>query len=86
MSYLNLFDRDGEPILGSDGTMYVDGRYNLRTIRYQVQERNSRYHKNFPHKLAYEFTFNNQTKRHKVYEGSSSQDKTFSRSNAKPGG
>lgn len=43
---------DGKDILGSDGLMYIDGRKNLYNQIMEVKERNKRYAKNFPHKIA----------------------------------
>lgn len=51
MKILQLF-KDGAQLLGSDGIMYVDGRYNAASIRAEVLSRNARFKKNFPHKLA----------------------------------
>lgn len=51
MKTLQLF-KDGKQILASDGIMYVDGRFNASSIKQAVIERNTRYAKNFPHKLA----------------------------------
>jgi hypothetical protein len=55
MKTLQLF-RDGKEILASDGIMYVDGRFNHRNIVKAVNERNTRYAKNFPHKIATSFS------------------------------
>lgn len=54
MKTIQLF-KDGKEIIASDGIMYVDGRYNLNSIRREVIARNGRYAKNFPHKLADSF-------------------------------
>ena len=54
MKTLQLF-KDGRELLGSDGIMYVDGRFNMASIRNQVKQRNSSYEKNFQHKLADSF-------------------------------
>ena len=43
---------DGNDILGSDGVMFIDGRKNLYNQIIEVKERNKRYAKNFPHKIA----------------------------------
>lgn len=54
MKKLQLF-RQGVPIIATDGVMNVDGRYGLnRTIK-AVQDRNNRFSKNFPHKVADSF-------------------------------
>lgn len=47
-----ILTKQGEDILGSDGLMYVDGRLNLSNVIEKVKERNKRYSKNFPHKVA----------------------------------
>lgn len=51
MKTLQLF-KNGLPLLGSDGILKVDGRYNAASIRAEVLNRNERFKKNFPHKLA----------------------------------
>lgn len=58
MKTLQLF-RDGKEILGSDGIMYVDGRFNHYNIVTSVIERNNSYAKNFPHKVATSFAIYN---------------------------
>jgi len=42
----------GVRILGSDGLMFIDGRYNLISQINTVEQRNERFKKNFPHKVA----------------------------------
>jgi hypothetical protein len=42
----------GEELLGSDGLMFIDGRYNLGSQINAVKQRNERFKKNFPHKVA----------------------------------
>jgi hypothetical protein len=42
----------GEDILGSDGLMKIDGRYNFNSQINEIKKRNERYEKNFPHKIA----------------------------------
>lgn len=54
MKTLQLY-HNGKEILATDGIMYVDGRFNHRSIVNAVKERNNRYEKNFPHKVATEF-------------------------------
>lgn len=44
--------RNGQRIIATDGYMYIDGRWGLNRIRQAVAERNRRYQKNFPHKIA----------------------------------
>lgn len=39
-------------ILSSDSLLYVDGRLSINNIKEKVKERNNRYAKNFPNKLA----------------------------------
>lgn len=43
---------NGKMLLGSDGLLNVDGRFNSQSIRQAVQDRNKRYIKNFPHKVS----------------------------------
>lgn len=54
MKTIQLF-KDGKELLGSDGIMYIDGRYNLTSIKSEVRKRNQRYARNFPHKIADSF-------------------------------
>jgi hypothetical protein len=54
-----ILTQNGSDILGSDGLMYVDGRLNFNNVKHEVVKRNSRYEKNFPHKLADGFYFVN---------------------------
>lgn len=49
MTTIYLYDKNKKPILGSDGAMYVDGR---KRFAPQIMERNARYKRNFPHKVA----------------------------------
>ena len=51
MKTLQLF-KDGKEIIASDGIMYVDGRLNPSNVKREVIERNKRFAKNFPHKIA----------------------------------
>ena len=51
---------DNKDILGSDGLMYIDGRLNLNSIKQRVKQRNEKYMKNFPHKIADGFYFVNE--------------------------
>ena len=44
-------------ILGSDGLMYIDGRFSINTTINEVKKRNNRYVTNFPHKVATGFYF-----------------------------
>ncbi len=48
---LQLFINDN-PILGSDGVLNVDGRFNIYSVANAVRERNKRFEKNFPHKVC----------------------------------
>ena len=52
MAYKILLFRNNKPILGSDGLMKIDGRYNLSSIRQTIIDRNKRVVKNFPNKVA----------------------------------
>jgi hypothetical protein len=49
--------RNNNSILGSDGLMYIDGRFNINSTINEVKKRNERYFKNFPHKMADGFRF-----------------------------
>lgn len=49
--------REGRSILGSDGLLYIDGRFNLISIINYIKDRNKRVEKNFPHKVADGFIF-----------------------------
>ena len=51
---LQLFTNNKE-ILATDGIMHVDGRFNIYSIANAVRQRNERFAKNFPHKVATEF-------------------------------
>lgn len=50
---------DNVRILGSDGLLYVDGRYNIGSIKELIRARNYRLKKNFPHKVCNGFYFVN---------------------------
>lgn len=52
-----ILTKKGRDIIGSDGLMYIDGRFNLNSIKLQVIKRNKSYQKNFPHKIADGFYF-----------------------------
>jgi len=54
MKILQLF-KDGNEIIATDGIMHVDGRFNIENIKFAVRERNKRFIKNFPHKIADSF-------------------------------
>lgn len=54
MKTIQLF-KDGKQILASDGILYVDGRYNAESVMREVVNRNKRFAKNFPHKVADSF-------------------------------
>ena len=47
-----LLFKDGKSILGTDGLMYIDGRYNLNSIKEEVKNHNKTLIKNFPHLVA----------------------------------
>lgn len=51
MKILQLF-KDGKELLGSDGIMYIDGRFSNANIYREVRARNNRFAQNFPHKIA----------------------------------
>lgn len=59
MKTLQLFKNNKE-IIATDGIMYVDGRFNMKSIRLEVNNRNSRMI-NFPSKIADSFA---------IYKGS----------------
>lgn len=44
--------KNGNPIMGSDGILTVDGRSNTYTWRINIRQRNKSYEKNFPHLIA----------------------------------
>ena len=52
MAHKVILFRDKKEILGSDGLMKIDGRYNLSSIRQSIIDRNKRYVKNFQHLVA----------------------------------
>lgn len=52
MAYKVILFRDKKEILGSDGLMKIDGRYNLSSIRQSIIDRNKRVVKNFQHLVA----------------------------------
>jgi len=54
---LQLIDNEGRQMCGSDGVMNYDKRHNLENIKNEVRERNKRFEKNFPHKIATAFQF-----------------------------
>lgn len=51
MKTIQLF-KEGKQLLGTDGIMHVDGRFNSASIYKEVRARNNRFAKNFPHKIA----------------------------------
>lgn len=53
MKYAILTNDKGISVLGSDGIVPLDGRWNLETIKKNVQEYRERYKKNFLHKYEY---------------------------------
>lgn len=54
MKIVQLF-KDGKQIIASDGVMYVDGRFNIHSIKQEVRALNSRRTANFPNKIADSF-------------------------------
>lgn len=48
---------NGQELMGSDGVMYIDGRKTLNNIHRDVVDRNKRFSKNFPHKIATAFKY-----------------------------
>ena len=52
MAHKVILFRDKKEILGSDGLMKIDGRYNLSSIRQTIIDRNKRVVKNFPNEVA----------------------------------
>lgn len=47
---IQLFDADKKPFIASDGIMNINSRKNITA---QVIERNAKFAKNFPHKIAH---------------------------------
>lgn len=58
MKTLQLFANNTE-ILGSDGIMYVDGRFKFNSILREVSIRNDKMRENYPHKVADAFAVYN---------------------------
>lgn len=54
---LAILQKDNQDMLGSDSLMYIDGRLSVSNAIEAVKERNDRYRKNFPHKIADSFYF-----------------------------
>ena len=52
-----ILRRNGKDLMGSDQLIYIDGRLNVSNAIRTVKERNERYKKNFPHKVADSFYF-----------------------------
>ena len=52
MAHKVILFRDKKEILGSDGLIKIDGRYNLSSIRQTIIDRNKRVVKNFPNEVA----------------------------------
>ena len=52
-----ILRRNGRDLMGSDQLMYIDGRLNVSNAIEAVKQRNNRYKKNFPHKVADSFYF-----------------------------
>lgn len=53
--------RDDQDIIATDGQMYVDGRTTINSIFKEVEARNARFAKNFPHKIATAFKYKGAT-------------------------
>ena len=53
--------RNGIQIIATDGQMYIDGRWNLSSIKNAVMQRNNRFRLNFPHKVATAFIYKGKT-------------------------
>jgi hypothetical protein len=51
--------QNGKEIIATNGVLYVDGRFNIQSIKSEVLRRNERFKANFPHKLADGFIINN---------------------------
>ncbi len=54
MKRIQLY-KDGREILGSDGIMFMDGRYGSERITAEVKKHVDTYRKNFPHLVADEY-------------------------------
>ena len=52
-----ILTQQGNDILGSDGLLFIDGRLNFQSIKAKVLQRNKKYKKQFPHKIADGFYF-----------------------------
>ena len=55
MKILQLY-REGVELTGSDGILYVDGRFGIDRIELEVHNRNLKM-SNYPHKIADAFAF-----------------------------
>lgn len=53
--------KNGQELMGTDGVMYVDGRKTLNSIHRDVVDRNKRFSKNLPHKMATAFKYKGAT-------------------------
>ena len=47
-----ILTQKGRDILGSDGLLLIDGRFNLESIKEVIFARNNTLKKNFPNKIA----------------------------------
>lgn len=47
-----ILTQKGRDILGSDGLLLIDGRFNLDSIKEEIFARNNTFKKNFPNKIA----------------------------------
>ena len=64
-----ILTQESKDIIGSDGLMIVDGRFNLQSVILEVEKRNKSMQKNFKHKIADGFYFLNSNfkKSSKIY-------------------
>lgn len=56
MKTIQLY-QNGQYMMASDGRMHIDGRLNLQNAIQAVKDRNKRFLKNFPHKIADAFEY-----------------------------
>lgn len=59
MNLIQLY-QNGTEMGATDGRMYIDGRLNVHNAKIAVVNRNKRYAKNFPHKIADAFKYKTQ--------------------------
>lgn len=50
-----IFYKNGQPLLGSDSYMRIDGRLKFSNVVASIKRRNKRYEENFPHLIPDSF-------------------------------